>query len=192
LHVRSSAKKLDKIDPPQFILSIFPRNGLPPMFYSWRHQLSLLSPTPVTFSIYSIYSCKTPLGWAGGRPPRKVRCALGLTQPESSQPGGALERDTSWFQQDLTGPKLRSFPGEPAKMELHSERPGLPEELSRVGGGGCPVSAGSGSSNNCSSGHLQPDTGSLTPVTGERQRNTCLSALRPIISPGESSFPPAG
>lgn len=44
LHVRSSAKKLDKIDPPQFILSIFPRNGLPPMFYSWRHSaLSFIS-----------------------------------------------------------------------------------------------------------------------------------------------------
>lgn len=126
LHVRSSAKKLDKIDPPQFILSIFPRNGLPPMFYSWRHQLSLLSPTPVTFSIYSIYSCKTPLGWAGGRPPRKVHCALGLTQSKLSQPGTSLK---PW------APRLS---WKPARTELCTQGPGLPAEVNGVLGVLCP------------------------------------------------------
>lgn len=162
MHVRSSAKKLDKIDPPQFILSIFPRNGLPPMFYSWRHQLSLLSPTPVTFSIYSIYSSKTPLGWAGGRPPRKVRCALGLTQPESSQPGRISQALSS-------------------KVFLEACKDGTvhPGPWAPCGGEWGAVSLmDQGTQTAPLSGHLWPDTRSLTPDIGEGDRTSCLSALQ--------------
>lgn len=72
LHVRGSAKKLDKIDPPQFILSIFPRNGLPPMFYSWRHRLCLLSPTLSNiFNLLNLWlQDALGLGRRGGHPDR--------------------------------------------------------------------------------------------------------------------------
>lgn len=163
MHVRSSAKKLDKIDPPQFILSIFPRNGLPPMFYSWRHQLSLLSPTPVTFSIYSIYSCKTPLGWAGGRPPRKVRCALGLTQPELSQPG-----------------RISQALGSKVFLEACKDGTVHPGPWAPCGGEWGAVSLmDQGTQTAPLSGHLWPDTRSLTPDIGEGDRTSCLSALQP-------------
>lgn len=102
LHVRSSAKKLDKIDPPQFILSIFPRNGLPPMFYSWRHSALFYLQPSVTFSIYSIYSCKTPLGRTGGEATQdgpQLRAAR--TAPGWLSQAGALERDGRWFHRDL-------------------------------------------------------------------------------------------
>jgi hypothetical protein len=76
LHVRSSAKKLDKIDPLQFILFFQEMASLPCFIHGDTSSLFYLQPS-VTFSIYSIYSCKTPLGWAGGRPPRKGRCTPG-------------------------------------------------------------------------------------------------------------------
>lgn len=92
LHVRSSARKLDKIDLPQFILSIFPRNGLPPMFYSWRHPaLSFISNPQEHFQFTQFIAARRPwAGQEGGHPER----ATALWAAPGSSPPGRRSRET--------------------------------------------------------------------------------------------------
>lgn len=90
----------------------------------------------VTFSIYSIYSCKTPLGWAGGEATQNGRAPAPAAPLRSGSAGPAARSGETkvvparsrqpWAQE-------KGFRGQPVKTALRTNEEGLCSEVSRAG-----------------------------------------------------------
>lgn len=137
--------------------------SLPCFIHGDTSSVFYLQPS-VTFSIYSIYSCRTPLGWAGGEATQ--------TGPKHgsgvSQPGG---RSEATLEVAPASPGLRrKVCGGSLQRRLGALMRGLCPEVSRVGG--------------AASGSFQRRQGPLWPATrvfcwGERNACLCQPSLPP-------------